>query len=134
MTSRAFSRRQVHNRLGWQMRVNSETKTTTIANWPMQSSGAAMLHLTMILLRDTGVKVVAMVHDALMIEAPLTDIADAERTTKFAMEEASRILLDGGTCRAEVEQRVEYPNRYKDKRGDAFFERLLAQLSAGQFV
>ncbi len=93
-----------------------------------------MLHLTMVLLRGTGITVVAMVHDALMIEAPLADIADAERITKFAMEEASRILLDGGTCRAEVDQRVKYPNRYTDKRGHPFFERLLAQLSVGQFV
>ena len=93
-----------------------------------------MLHLTMALLRGTGITVVAMIHDAVMIESPLADIVDAERITKFAMEEASRILLDGGTCRAEVDQRVEYPNRYKDKRGHAFFERLLAQLSAEQFV
>ena len=134
VTSRAYGCRQIYNSLGWQMQVNSQTKSTTLANWPMQSCGASMLHLTMILLRGTGVSVVAMVHDAVMIEAPVAEIAEAERVTKFAMEEASRMLLNGGTCRAEVEQRVEYPNRYKDERGYPFFSHLLAQLGAGQSV
>ena len=53
--------------------MNSETKTTTttVANRPMQNHGASMLQLTMTLLRGTGIKVMAMVHDTRMIGANL---------------------------------------------------------------
>ena len=66
----------------------------SLRNFPMQVNGAEMLRLACCMATDRRVLVCAPVHDALLIEAPLEQLDDAIETTKHAMREASRIVLE----------------------------------------
>ena len=61
----------------------------------MQANGAEMLRLACCLATERGVEVCALVHDAVLICAPL-DRLDADIAgMRAAMAEASRIVLKG---------------------------------------
>ena len=95
----------------------------------MQANGAEMLRLACCLATESGIEVVAPVHDAVMICAPFDRLdADIERT-RAAMAEASRIVLDGFELRTDASV-VRYPDRYADKRGVVMWERVMGLLDA----
>ena len=83
----------------------------------MQANGAEMLRLACILATERGLRVVAPIHDALLIEAPLTELDDAVQATRQAMADASALVLDGFRLRTDAEL-VRHPQRYSDKRGE----------------
>ena len=82
----------------------------------MQANGAEMLRLACCLATEAGIRVCLPLHDALLIEAPLTDLDDAVRATQRHMAEASRIILYDFELRTDVKT-VRYPERYRDPRG-----------------
>jgi DNA polymerase I len=89
----------------------------SMLNFPMQANGAEMLRVAICLAVERGIEVVAPVHDAMMIMAPL-DRLDADiEATKNAMLEASRAVLGGFEVGIDCEQIVRYPDRYMDERG-----------------
>ena len=89
---------------------------------------------------ERGIQVCAPVHDAFLICAPLDQIDSRVGEMKFIMEEASRIVLDGFTVRAECPefdesgklqefpQIVRYPNRYMIKRGVKMWTKVMKSL------
>jgi hypothetical protein len=96
----------------------------------MQANGAEMLRLACCLATERGIEVCALIHDAILICAPLDRIDADIATTRAAMAEASRIVLDGFELRTDCPdefdgrgkrnpfpQIIRYPNRYMDKRG-----------------
>jgi len=102
---------------GWNMKVSSDTKPTTVMNFPMQANGAEMLRIACIESIRRGVKVCMPVHDALLIEAPIDGIHDSIKITVNGMLKASKIVLDGFELRTEVKI-IEHPQRFSDPRGD----------------
>ena len=110
----------LHNHLntvfGWQLLVEGEPNPNSLRNFPMQANGAEMLRLACCLATERGVKVVAPVHDALLIEAPVGNMVGAIVTTLRAMKEASRIVLSNLSLRTDVKP-FRFPMRYVDKRG-----------------
>jgi len=116
---------------GWQVRgIVDETHpfnrvANSMLNWPMQSNGGEMLRVAICLTVERGVEVVAPIHDALMIMAPLDRLdADIEKT-KTAMLEASRVVLGGFEVGVDVEQIVRYPDRYMDERGRVMWDKVV---------
>jgi hypothetical protein len=108
---------------GWQVNVPQDTERRTpgniargLRNFLMQAHGAEMLRLSCCLATEGGIRIVAPVHDALMIEAPVAEIEAAVEETRRAMEEASRIVLGGFTLRVE-HKIIRHPDHYWDKRG-----------------
>ena len=93
--------RSIRSRFGWPIHVFLGTKDRTLANFPMQSNGAEILRLAVILAVQGGVQVVAPVHDAILIEADVAAIDEAIATAKSAMIEASKIVLDGFALRVD---------------------------------
>jgi DNA polymerase-1 len=93
-------------------------------NFPMQANGAEMLRLACCLGTERGIEIVAPVHDAVLICAPL-DRLDADIVTmRAAMAEASHIVLDGFEIRTDVNV-VRYPDRYQDARGRVMWEKVM---------
>jgi hypothetical protein len=80
---------------GWQVNVGPEANWRSLRNFPCQANGAEMLRLACSLGTERGIRVIAPVHDALMIEAPDREIEEAVKRTREAMAEASRAVLDG---------------------------------------
>jgi DNA polymerase-1 len=104
-------------------------KWRSLMNYPMQANGAEMMRLACCMAVEAGIEVCAPVHDAFLICAPLDQIDARVEQMKAIMEEASRIVLDGFTIKAdcpefdgngkllEFPQIVRYPHRYMIKRG-----------------
>jgi DNA polymerase I len=108
---------------GWRLLVSGAVKPTTLRNFPIQSAGAELLRLACSFATERGVAVAAPVHDALLIESDVADLDATVATTKAAMDEASRAVLDGLAVKVDVKV-FRHPHRYSDKRGEALFARV----------
>ena len=87
----------------------------------MQANGAEMLRLACCLAIEAGIKVVAPVHDAVLIEAPLDQLeADTERMQAL-MRQASAQLLDGFELRSDAKL-IRAPEHFCDERGTGMWE------------
>jgi hypothetical protein len=105
---------------GWQVNVGRDANPRSLKNFPMQGNGAEMMRLACCLATERGVRVIAPIHDALLIEAPSRFVQDAVASTRRAMEEASQVVLPGFTLRTDAEI-VSHPDRYHDPRGVRFW-------------
>jgi len=108
---------------GWPVHVAGNTRPTALRNFPMQSNGAEMLRIACCLATERGVNVCAPVHDALLIEAPSSDIDAAVAATRAAMSEAARAVLNGLEIGTDVSV-VRWPDRYADPRGEVMWTRV----------
>lgn len=95
---------------GWRLHVTRETKDRTLRNFLIQASGAEILRTAVILAVERGVRVVAMVHDAILIEAPEDKLENAVAIAQSAMAEASSIVLGGLVLRTEAKV-ARHPDR-----------------------
>ena len=123
----AVLRGSIHTVFGWPIHVTGNVNPRSLQNFPMQANGAEMLRLACSLATEQGVRVCAPIHDALLIEAPLKDLDQAVLDTQAAMEQASRVVLDGFAIRSDVEL-VRYPDRYADPRGAEMWQTVLELL------
>jgi hypothetical protein len=125
----ALFRGKLHSRYGWQVHAGRDPNVRSLANFPCQAGAADMLRLAAELVVNAGVKLCATVHDAVLVEAPAGDAAVS--ATRAAMARASALVLDGFELRTDVEV-IAHPNRYRDRRGADFFDRMLAMVSGGR--
>jgi len=115
---------RVHTVFGWTLHVIANANVRTIRNFPMQATGAEMLRLACCLATERGIRVCAPVHDAILIEAPLDELDAAVATARRAMDEASRVVLDGFTLRTECTA-ARFPKRFDEPRGRAMWDRVM---------
>jgi hypothetical protein len=114
----------LHTVFGWTVRVGSDANPRSLRNFPCQGNGAEMLRLACSLATERGLKIVAPVHDAVLVEGPAESIASVVADTQRAMAEASQAVLDGFTLRTEGKV-VCWPDRYMDERGREFWNRVM---------
>jgi hypothetical protein len=114
---------QTRTVFGWTLRVNRDTRPTTLRNFPMQAHGAEMLRLACCLATERGIQVDAPVHDAMLVEAPAAGIDEAVAATRAAMSEAARTVLAGFDIDTEAVV-VAWPDRYVDPRGLVMWDRV----------
>lgn len=112
---------------GWDFHVTRQTKPRTLRNFPMQANAAEMLRLAICLAFERGVRVVAPVHDALMIEAPINELDQAISVTQEAMAEASEVVLSGFRLGVDFHV-IRYPDRYTDPRGERMWQLVMRLL------
>jgi hypothetical protein len=116
--------KKVETLFGWHMKVVQGTskEDLTLGNFLMQSTGADILRIACYLLNEAGIKIVAPVHDALMISV---DLATADQDIKIAeeiMHKASKVVL-GQPLRTETVV-VKCPDHYIDEKGKATWEKV----------
>lgn len=112
---------------GWRLQVCGKTKPTTVRNFPVQATGAEMLRLACCLGTERGLRVVAPVHDAVLVEADTDEINNVVSLTRGAMDEASRIVLDGLAVKTDVKI-MRHPERFEDRNGSALFLKIMKLL------
>ena len=121
--------------MGWKMFVparfdlRDKNKERTLSNFPMQANGSDMLRIAIINAVEDGIKVLAPVHDALLIEANSEDIPDAVKITEKAMSRASEMILDGFKLNTDAEI-IRFPERYSDERGEEMWCKIIDLLPA----
>lgn len=106
---------------GWRMETSDEgtlredgtfsNPTRTLLNWPMQAACADMLRIACILALDRGIKILAPIHDAILIESSIDEIEERVAITQQCMIEASGFVLNGFFIGADCDI-IKYPSRY----------------------
>ena len=121
---------------GWECRiglVEPAVNARSIRNWPIQATGADILRISCILAARHGIKLLAPVHDAVLIEAPLERIEADVALMREIMRRASRIVLNddaSGTHELRTDANiVRHPDRYTDKRGKEIWDYVLKHLA-----
>jgi hypothetical protein len=129
---------------GFNVRASRQARWRSLMNFPIQANGAEMMRLACCMAVESGIEVCAPVHDAFLICAPLDQLDARVAEMKFVMEEASRIVLDGFTIKAdcpefdgdgklvEFPQIVRYPNHYMIKRGVGMWTKVMKLLERFQ--
>jgi DNA polymerase I-like protein with 3'-5' exonuclease and polymerase domains len=112
---------------GWRVQVFPEPNVCSLRNFHMQANGAEMLRLACCLGTENGVRICAPIHDAVLITAPIDQLADMVEAMRGYMAEASRIVLDGFELAIESRS-ILYPEHYSDKRGAAMFAKVMSLL------
>ena len=81
--------------MGWTCHTGVlELNERSIRNWPIQSTGADILRIACIMATRRGIKLLAPVHDAVLIEAPIERIEADVALMREIMRRASRIVLN----------------------------------------
>ena len=114
--------------LGWQRRIRpfDEFQGRSVQNWPVQTSGAEIMRLVVILAVDAGVRLCMPVHDGFLIRTT-PDRLDADVAKMRAIMRWAGRLVTGMDIRVDCKT-VSYPDRYMDKRGRRMWDYLLKLL------
>lgn len=121
---------EVGTQFGWVMQCPPGINPRTVRNFPIQSTGAEILHVACILAERRGIKIVAPVHDALMAECDLDCVEDTSAALDRVMRDAAAIVVPGLELPTDI-QIIRPGGRYYDKRGATMWstvERLLTKL------
>ena len=114
---------RLHTVFGWNLHVGPNVNPRSLANFPCQANGAEMLRLACCLIVERDIKLLAPIHDAVLVEGPADDIDRIVAETQAAMLEAGRAVLDGFELRTDADV-VKYPDRYSDERGRVMWGRV----------
>jgi DNA polymerase-1 len=128
--ARALDTGVMRTAFGWTCRTGiTEFNARSIANWPVQSSGADILRLACIMAARHGIELCGSVHDAVLIEAPISRIDRDVALMREIMRRASRTILNAdpnGPYELRTDATVvRYPDRYSDKRGRQMWQEVL---------
>jgi DNA polymerase I len=110
---------------GWNLHVGGLFREPSLRNFPMQANGAEMLRLACCYTTESGIRVCAPIHDAVLIEGPADSINGVVADVQDAMGQASADVLDGFRLRSDA-QIVRHPDHYMDERGAAMWETVWA--------
>jgi DNA polymerase I len=120
----ALLRGSIHAIFGWRYNVCSDPNVRSLQNWPVQANAAEMMRLAACMLTEAGIDVCCPVHDAFLIEGPVSQKDEIIAGAQSIMAEASAIVLDGFKLRSEANT-IHPGERLHDKRGREFYEMIL---------
>jgi hypothetical protein len=112
----ALHDRKIVSPLGFPMAVHENTPKRTLINYLCQAGGADAMRLAAVAGTAAGVLIVAPVHDAFWIMAPLDELEDAIATMSRIMMRAGAIVSGGLEIPVEVSAKVLWPNCLGDVR------------------
>jgi DNA polymerase-1 len=113
---------------GWPVQAGENPNPRSLRNFPCQGNGAEMLRLAACFATEQGIEVCALIHDAVLIAAPVDQLDHDIESMRAAMAKASRLVLDGFELRTDVNV-VRHPDRYQDPRGTAMWQRVMELIS-----
>jgi hypothetical protein len=118
---------ELHSVFGWQLHIRENPNPRSLRNFLAQTNGAEMMRLAACLGTEAGLELVAPVHDAFLLCAPL-DRLDADiAAMRTAMGEASQVVLSGFEVGTEVSA-TRFPDRYSDVRGAVMWRKVMTLL------
>src|SRR6516165_3257535 len=123
----ATFQRELHTVFGWPMHYKAQANPRSQRNFLLQANGAELLRLACCLVTEGGVRVVAPVHDALLIEAPVHCFDEHVAFAENAMRQASRYVLDGFELAVETKP-IRWPDRFQDDRGAVMWQTITGLL------
>lgn len=118
----------IQTSFGWNGRPGKNPNGRSIRNFPVQAAGAEIMRLAACGLAEAGIRIVAPVHDAFLIEAPLDQLDCAIVRAREIMADAGMAVLGNLRLKTDVEV-VRYPDRYMDERGTRMWQTVMTLLS-----
>ena len=115
--------------MGWAMHVNAETNPRTLKNFPMQTACGEILRIAVDLMLDHGIMLCATVHDAVLIESSVRNIARDCRIAAECWTAASKIVLNGFELKTDCAV-TKYPRRYFEEDGKEMWDRVRHLIAA----
>jgi hypothetical protein len=121
----------IETAMGWGYHVGivGAVNERSLRNWPIQSAGADILRIACIMAERHGIKLLAPVHDAVLIEAPIERIEVDVALMREIMRRASKVVLNTsaeGTHELRTDKTIVcYPNHYADPRGATIWAHVL---------
>jgi hypothetical protein len=109
-------RREIRARNNWPLRISFSPNERSIANFPCQANGAAMLQVAAVRLVRAGLVPSMLVHDGILLEVDEDHADEQEALAIEIMQAASRDVLGGFQIGVDVDKRVSAGQRYIDKR------------------
>lgn len=103
---------------GWRSRVPPLHNDRTWRNWPMQSTGADVMRLTITYLDRQNVRVLAPVHDGFLLSCRRDQLSDLREAVSFACGTAVDQVLPGFRLKWDF---TVYEERFKDEDGAAMW-------------
>src|SRR5262249_53621933 len=79
---------EVSTCFGWRMRCSSGMNPRTIRNFPVQATGAMILHAACLLAERRGLEIVAPIHDAFVAQCELRNVAETAAALDRVMRDA----------------------------------------------
>jgi len=125
--SRAMATNEMMSVFGWRRHVGRTPKIPSLMNFPMQANGAEMMRIAAIAATEAGIEVVAQVHDAFMIVAPLHRLDEDVARMRAMMTAAGRAVTAGLDIRTEAKM-VRWPDRFMSEGAEAMWLRVMALL------
>jgi hypothetical protein len=116
-------RLEISTPYGWIMQCPPGINPRTVRNFPIQSTGAEILHVASVLAERRGIAILAPIHDAFLAEADADCAEEVSAALDRVMRDASRIVLRGYELRTDC-QIVGAGERYFDDRGLAMLKHL----------
>ena len=117
-------RGSIHTSTGWQRKIIMPANLRSLQNWPVQSNGSDIMRLAACMLVKSGIQVCTTVHDAFLIQGPVSQATEIVSSAQSIMAEASRIILNGFELRSDA--KIIMPGeRLHDPVGSLFFDRIM---------
>jgi DNA polymerase-1 len=118
----------------WQCRTGiTEFNQRSVINFPVQATASDALRIAIAMAERHGLKLLAPIHDALLVEAPIERIEADVALLREIMRRASRVVLNAtaaGTLELRTDAKiVRHPDCYTDNRGAAIWAGVLKLLA-----
>ena len=114
----AVAKGEMVSYLGWRVPVHWWTSKRFLYNFPIQSAGADILRTAGALMCDGGIRILALVQDAVLIESTPDRI---KKSVKFVQEcwrrASASVLEDGFELESDVEI-VRWPHTFNPDKGE----------------
>jgi DNA polymerase-1 len=130
VTDHAGLELEIRTPFGWVMQCPPGINQRTVRNFPIQSTGAEILHVACVLAERRGIKIIAPVHDAFLAEADADREEEVSAALDRVMRDAAAVVLRGYELPTD-EQIIRAGSRYFDDRGLEMWEtvtKLMAKL------
>src|SRR5262249_4578764 len=114
---------------GWPIHVDENFNPRSFRNLLIHDNSAEMLRIAPCFATEQGIEVCALIHDAMLICAPLHRLAEDIARTRDCMAKASCSVLNGFELRTDVNM-VRHPDHYCDPRGKLMFEHVMRFIPA----
>jgi hypothetical protein len=88
--------------MGWRLRIVGDPNPRAIQNWTMQASGAEMMRAAVVKMVRAGLTLCATAHDAIMLIAPLDQLAADVATAREIMQRVSLSFTRGLMIRTDA--------------------------------
>lgn len=107
---------EISTKFGWRRKLRPNDRSNSIGNFLVQGAGAEILRLAIIALEEAGHRVIAPVHDALLVELD-ADVLDEELAEVGRLMGLAAAAITGGLEVRTDAELVLPGEHYKDKRG-----------------